>query len=121
MISLYNIMFVLSFLTLLVIFFLEVYNIMDKAEFYSGKTSFLLFIGLVLAWGVGLFVFLLDASELLFMVLFRLETLLFLVGGLFFVLDLLFRLSRQALGITGRHNSMDEHKKAMTAEKKGVW
>jgi len=88
--------FVLQFLVVLTIFMVKFYNILRVGELYDIKIAFLLIVGFLLAYGSGFMVMLVNNTELLFRVLFGIETSLVVLTLLFFSLEVIFDIKTRA-------------------------
>lgn len=91
--ELYNMLFVMQFIIVIGIILFELYNLMRVSRAYSLMTDFMLFIGFFLAFVVGLLITMLNTTEYLFHLLFRLEVLFLLLNVLFFISSLMLKMS----------------------------
>lgn len=85
-----DMIYIIQFLILIGIFFYQMYNLMNKGTKYDIKISVILISSITIAWGMGLFVVLLETSKAIYSVLFQLESLLFVLSWLFFFFELIF-------------------------------
>jgi len=89
--NLYEWLFIVQLLALIVISILKLYNLMNSGEWYDFKISILLFIGFFLFWAIGFVVLNLDHnSGLIYAVIFRIENFLLLLNVLFFITEIIF-------------------------------
>lgn len=92
--TLIEVIFAIQFLVVISITFLKLYNVMSAGKFYDLKMSFLLFIGLVIFWGVGMVTVSIDATtitefdELLPSSLFQIESWLLSINLIFLFVEL---------------------------------
>lgn len=84
----------------------------EKGSFFDLKIGFILFMLLLIAWGVGFVVFLLDPEEFLYLMLFRFETWFLLLNVCVFLAEIILHLARQAkLDTRGKaFNSLEMNK-----------
>jgi hypothetical protein len=93
-----DILFYMQFMIFLGVLLAKIYNVFRKGEFYDIKVTWIMFIVLVLFYGLGLALNLLAAgSGLLVPVLFRLESFFLVLLVLFTIIELFFYLSRTAV------------------------
>jgi len=82
--------FIVQFLAAIGITLAKLYNIFSKGEYYGRAMSWVLFIAFGMAWGVGLFIVMLDWSTALYGVLFRLESMLLMLQVVFILFELFY-------------------------------
>ncbi len=87
-----DMLFIIQFLILIGIFLYQMFNLMHKDQLYDIRLSFILIISITIAWGLGLFVVLLETSKATYAVVFQLESMFFILSWLFFFFDIIFSL-----------------------------
>jgi hypothetical protein len=90
--NIYNILFILHLLAVLLITGLKIYNVMRKAEWYGKPFIFILFGGYLVSWLIGFAVLSTQATastNLLYSILFRISTFLLIINVVLFIAELL--------------------------------
>mgnify|MGYP001558605140 CR=1 FL=1 len=90
--DMYGLFFIIQLLVCVGIILAKVYNFMTFGKWYDMRISFILFIGYLFSYLLGLFVFFLDAEELLYLQIFRLESFLLALNVLFLFIEIIFYL-----------------------------
>ncbi len=85
-----DMIYIIQLIALMGIFLYQMFNLMHKGTKYDIKIGFILIISLTIAWGMGLFVVLLEHSRATYAVIFQLETIFFVLGWLFFFFEVIF-------------------------------
>lgn len=80
--------FMISFTVSVAILLAKVYNLLSVGEWYDIKTAFLLFVGYLLAWLVGLVCVLMDLTTPILNTLFKLQTWLLVVTVMALIVEL---------------------------------
>lgn len=80
--------FMISFFTCIAILLAKVYNLLSVGEWYDLRTAFLLFIGYLLAWLVGLICVFMDLDTQILITLFKLQTWLVLINVAALIVEL---------------------------------
>lgn len=78
----------LSFFASIAILLAKVYNLLSAAEWYDIRAAFMLFIGYLLAWLVGLITVLMDLNTPILNTLFKLQTWLILINILALIVEI---------------------------------
>jgi hypothetical protein len=106
--NLYDIIFIIQFIIVIFITLFKVFNVMsyettkklneqdtndDYPLFYDIRVSWILFMLFFITWVLGLFVFMLDPTELIYMTLFKFETLFVLMNVILLLIELFLNLS----------------------------
>jgi len=106
-----DVMFLLSFLVIVGIIFAKFYNLLSKTEWYDIRMTWLLFGAFLFFYGVGMFSFLSDPENILFSVLFTLESLFVTLVFILTVVEQFMYLGKKATGDSRKaYNSLEESK-----------
>lgn len=91
--DLYELLFIMQLIVVISIVFYELYNLMRVSKAYTIMTDFLLFIGFFIPFIIGFMIVMLDTSEYLYHLIFRIEIIFLLLNVLFFVSSLMLKMS----------------------------
>lgn len=86
----YEFLFIVQLLVFVGLLLVKFYNVISVGRAYDLRWSFVLFVGSLLAYGVGFVVLLLDFEESLYLELFKLETWSLGVVFLFLFVELVY-------------------------------
>jgi len=99
--NIYEVFFLMQFLIAVGLLLLKFYNLMRPADNYTIEKAIITFIGYFLAYGVGFVVLLANAGEeVLYSLLFRLETWFIGLIVLFFIIEVIYLLKELSMGDT---------------------
>ena len=72
--NIYDTIFILQFLALIIVLIIQLYNIMSFGNYYDQKTMWLMFIIAVCAYSFGFMIYLFQNTNMLYMQIFNFET-----------------------------------------------
>lgn len=109
--ELYEVMFIIQFLAAIGIIMAHIFNAMHKGDKWDMKVTWLLAIGFFIAWLVALVTFMLDPEETLYLILFRLETGLFLLNIALLIIHLFYSMAKAVDGKGKAYNAQEMYLK----------
>lgn len=108
MVNASEIVFIVQFLVAIAIMFFQLYNVMSVGKIYDYRKSILLFCGSLLAYGVGLVIFLLDVETLLYGSMMFIQSVVVIISGFLFVSELFLLIASKSQEIMPRMGRLDK-------------
>lgn len=88
--NIYSMLFAVQFFIAVAIVLYRIYNGMNLGKLYDIKVSFMLFIGYLLCWLVGLMITLFNPETLILSQILKIENIMFMLNTLFFIIEIFF-------------------------------
>lgn len=103
-----DVLFITQLLVCVIILLIEFYNVMSSSSAYDARMCWILFVGWIISWFIGLVVVLNNPETMLYHSIFNLETGLWIVNIAFLTIQLFFYMSRAATGnVMEAYNSLN--------------
>jgi hypothetical protein len=96
--TIYDILFLLAFMTLIGITLAKLYNLFSVGEFYDIRMGFILFILFFIAYAVAMVNFMILPERTIYMVLFKFQTWFVWINTLFMVIEVIMHIKLSAVG-----------------------
>jgi len=101
----YELLFLISFFSVVIITLYNTFSLMSDQRGTRIRRNFLIFVLLMIMFGVGFMTWMVNPEIILFMQLFRLITFLFVLNVMFFIIETFLLLARKGNAATnGRYN-----------------
>lgn len=110
--SIYNIIFVLCILCQISILFVQFWNILNAGYKYDIKVSFMLFVGVVLAFGLLMLTTLHNVDTMYYSRIVLLMSWIFTINVMFFLAEIVFNLRLVSTNLIQARNSKEFYKNA---------
>ena len=106
--SVYEAVFLLSFVAVGGITIAKLYNLLSGAKIYSFVTGLLLFAGYLLLWFLNLIVLLANPTEILYILSFRLLSLILVLNLVFTIAEMFYAINERAQEMIKPHNAREQ-------------
>jgi hypothetical protein len=109
--SLTEMLFLLQFIALVALVGMKLYNLMNMGRIYEVSIVWLMFIGGIFMYGLGMMISILGYEELIYIQIFGYERMLLLLLAIFHMIEVLLIMSNVPTGALGqRRNSIKDYK-----------
>lgn len=105
-----DMLYLLSFIIFFSLSIIKVYNVMNSGQIYDLGKGIIIYVGILITWGLNLFTFLINNTDSLYRILFAIMSLFLTLNTILLIIEIFFNLEKTVDPRRERRNTMQLYK-----------